>query len=309
MFCLLFTTAASRKKARVRRQPHTMPTRFEAIVTYALLLIWLLLMSFGAICYVNPRWLQDLSRPGINVEARDYKNLGDDQLRRGNHGLAVAQYVHSLKIKPDQPSVLVNLGIAYGRAGNAARGCQILKDALQMAGSRSRKGIIYCNLGELLGRQGKTDEAIHFYQQAVGFDVEQDLVYRSLGSFYLAAGRLDEAQTAFEMTLASQLDMTLPYQYMLYAAIEGHQDDATHLSIIEEQLARGVRAKDLARYDLEIVRRMQESNPEIAKTHNHLGFIRARLGNTAEAIRQFQRSLQIWPDNVDAKRNLQLLRR
>ena len=70
-----------------------------------------------------------------------------------------------------------------------------------------------------------------------------------------------------------------------------------------------MRADDLARYDLEIVRRMQESDPEIAKTHNHLGLIHARLGNTGEAIKQFQRSLQIWPDNVDAKRNLQLLKR
>jgi len=309
MFCLLFTTAASRKKGRVRRQPHKTPTRFEAIVTYALLMIWLLLMSFGAVCYMNPRWLQDLSRPGIAVEARDYKNLGDDQLRQGNYGLAAAQYLESLKIKPDQPSVLVNLAITYGKVGNVAHGCEVLKDALQTAGSRSRKGTIRYNLGELLAKQGKTDEAIHFYQQAIGFDVEQDLVYRSLGSLYLAAGRLNEAQTAFEMTLASQLDVTLPYQYMLYAAIEGHQDNTTHLSIIEEQLARSVRADDLARYDLEIVRRMQESDPEIAKTHNHLGLIHARLGNTGEAIKQFQRSLQIWPDNVDAKRNLQLLKR
>jgi len=308
MFFLFFTTPNNRRR-RDGRPDTTPPARSRVIVTWGLLGVWLLLMSFGVVSLVNPPWLQELSRPGIAVEAREYKSFGDDALHRGAYGSAVAQYEQALRIKPGFIDVMVNLAIAYRDAGDPARGARILQESLQATEDHSRRGIVYYNLGELLERQGRNEEAIEYYRQAIGYDIEQDLVHRKLGSLYLAARKLDKAREAFEMTLQSQTDPTLPYMYMLRRSVEEFHDDETHLPIIRNQLDRGVREEDLAAYELDTLRQMQERDPEVAKTHNHLGLIYAQLGNLAESIRHFERSLEVWPGNVDATRNLPILRR
>jgi tetratricopeptide (TPR) repeat protein len=306
MFSLSFTTPSHRARRGAQPAAHAPPPPAQRAVTWGLVLIWLLLMAFGVICYVNPPWLQAWSQPGRHVEARDYKDYGDDLLRQGKYPLAITQYQHALKINPDQAGALVNLAIAYINIGQPTVGAQLLEDALPRV--TLRKGVVYYNLGEILEQQGRPDEAIHYYRQAIGLDVQQDLVYRKLGALYLAAGRLEEAHAAFEQTLASQLDVTLPYKYMLQRSVDMYQEDDTHLPIIEEELARDTRPEDLARYDLQTVRRLHQRDPEIAKTHNHLGFICVRLGDIDQAIRHFEKSLDIWPNNIDGARNLQLLR-
>lgn len=289
----------------MRRKREDLPSGKQTVVTWGLAVLWLLIMSLGVVCWVNPQWLKELSRPGIKVETREYRDFGDDALRQGNYPRAIAQYRRALATNPNDVGATVNLGIAYSQAGDAASAVRLLKDALQLP--IQRKGVIYYNLGELLEAQGKPGEAARYYQQAVGFDVEQDVVYRKLGSLYLAAERYEDARVAFEMSLASQLDIGLQYKYMLRRKMDLFEDDPTKVKIIEEELAREIGHEDLTRYDLKIIRRTQQSDPEIAKTHNYLGLINGRLGDIGKAIEHFRESLRIWPDNRDAKRNLRLL--
>jgi superkiller protein 3 len=293
----------------VKKPPVEMPSRGQTVIAWGLLGCWLVLMCFGVVAAVNPPWLQRVSRGGIVVEARDYKNFGDDALRQGKYGLAVAQYRKALDIKPDLGSARINLAIAYIRAGDTARGARILREALPTETRGSLKGAICYNLGECREAEDKSEEAIGYYQRAVDCNIEQDKIYRKLGSLYLKLGRLPEARAAFEKTLAAQLDPSLPYQYMLHRSLDIFEGDPAHLAIIEEQLARGISTEDLRRYDLEIITQMQQRDPEIAKTHNHLGVICAQLKDLEKAHTHFQKSLEIWPGNPDATKNLLLLRR
>lgn len=291
------------------KRPDNVPARGQMIVTWCLLLCWLVLMSFGVVAYLNPPWLQTLSRSGVVVESRDYKNLGDDALRRGQYWLAIPQYRKALEVKPDLGGALINLAIAYIKAGDGARGAQLLGDALPTETRRSLKGAICYNLGEWYEAQQRPQEALAYYQQAADCSIERDKIYRKLGSLYLALGQLPQAQAAFEQTLAAQSDPSLSYEYMLYRSLDIFENNPIHLAAIEEQLTRGISAPDLDRYDLDVIRQMQQHDPEIAKTHNHLGVICAQLGNLQQAHEHFQKSLEIWPGNPDAKKNLHLLQR
>lgn len=306
MFFLSFTTHADRQGGG---QANKKRWRLERVVTGGLLLAWVGLMMFGVVCLVNPGWLQELARPGIDVEVRDFKNFGDAQLRQGNYRAAIAHYRKALAIKADQLSVRVNLAIAYSQVGQGGEGVRILEEALGHQDEGRGKGVICYNLARLYAKQGSRDQAIRHYRQAVGFDVQQELVYRELAMVYLSAERYEEARLAFEQTVATQVDQTLPYQYMLHRSVEQYQKDATSCAVIEEQIVRGVSPADLERYDMEVVRETHARDPEIAKTHNHLAYVYARLGNSAKAIEHFEESLRIWPGNVDAKRNLERLRR
>jgi tetratricopeptide (TPR) repeat protein len=308
VFSLFFTTRADRGRRKPSPEADQRPSKREVLVTCSLILLWVVLMLFGVVSYLNPKWLQELSRPGIRVEARDYKDYGDDQLRRQEYWMAIAQYEQSLRIEPDQVGVLVNLAIAYSRAGNSGRGIEILKGALMKEGSRANKVALYYNLGDLLARQGEMDEALEQYREALSFAVRQDRVYERIGSIHLAAKRYKEAREAFELVLAKQLDPCLSYRDMLQQSVDHYKDRAVHLAVIEEQLARDIRAEDLARYDLEVIRRMQQSDLEIARTHDRLAMVCAQLGDIPAAIEHLEKLLDIIPDDTTAKENLKRLR-
>jgi tetratricopeptide (TPR) repeat protein len=200
---------------------------------------------------------------------------------------------------------MINLAVAYTYAGFPQEADRVLKAASRL--ESNRKDLISFNLGELLERQGKTEEAIHCYREAVGSKIDQGLVYRKLGLLYLGAKRYEEALEAFENTLANQTDVKSSYMDMLNRSLDDYEDDTVTLPIIEARFSRGVSTEDLAPYDLKIIRHLQQSDPEIAKTHNHLAYIHVQRKDYSSAARHYQRSLEIWPGNTDAQSGINYL--
>lgn len=306
MFSLFSTIPAERSKGQFQGQRPSKLSGRRTVLTWCLLVIWLILISFGVISILNPGWLQELSRLGVESESRDYKNFGDNLLTEGNYRLALAQYQRALEINPDYADAMVNMAIAYGRAGDKARAIRLLERALQLKDSDN--GVIYYTLAEISEKQNKIDESIRYCQKALDSDADDYMIYRKLGTLYFAAKEYEKARGFFEISLAKQTDLCLPYKKMLKVSLSDYEDDSTHLPIIERELARDINPEVLAAYDLEIIHRIQQSDPEIAKTHNHLGVINAMRGNMTQATEHFQKSLRIWPGNRDALKNLKILR-
>jgi tetratricopeptide (TPR) repeat protein len=280
--------------------------RGPVLIILWFMIIWLFLMFVGTMSAVKPDWLERFSKLGVESEARAYKNYGDAALHDGQYAKAVAQYEKSLRIKPAQDGVIINLAIAYRQAGAIEKATKILQDASALG--TTRKGLIYYNMAEIQESMGKTHQAITLYKKALGTIVEQDLVYRSLGRMYLGMQDYENALMAFESTLVYQTNTDAPYLDMLHRSLDVYRDDSVHLPIIEDQLARGVGIEDMGIYDTEIIRQLHKTDPEIAKTHNHLGYILFELGDTDAAEKHFEKSLEIWPNNIDATRNLEVIR-
>ncbi len=306
MFFLFSTIPAERRKRQSEGDRRSRQSDKRTAFTWCLLVIWLILISFGVISILNPEWLQDLSRLGVESESRDYKNFGDNLLTDGNYRLALAQYQRALEIKPDYTDAMVNMAIAYGRAGDRTRAIDLLKRALQQ--EDGDKGVIYYTLAEMAEKQNKIDESIRYCQKALDSEPEDYMICRKLGTLYFAAKKYEKAREFFEISLASQTDLCLPYKKMLKVSLSDYKDNGTHLPIIERELAGEIGPENLAAYDLEIIRYFQQNDPEIAKTHNHLGVIYAIQGDFVKATQHFQNSLSIWPGNRDALKNLKILR-
>ncbi len=307
MFSLFSTIPVEHSQKQFKGQRRGISSRRRTVLTWCLLVIWLILISFAAVSTLNPEWLQELSRLGIEAESRDYKNFGDDLLSQGNYRLALAQYQRAIEIKPDYADAMVNMAIAYGRAGDEARAIHLLERALHSEDSDD--GVVYYTLAEISEKQNKIDEAIRYCQKALDSGAEEHMIYRKLGTLYFTAKEYEKAREAFKNSLAGQTDLCFSYKRMLNASLSDYKDDSTHLPIIEDELAGDIDPADLAAYDLEIIRRVQQSDPEIAKTHNHLGVIYAIQGDITQATEHFQKSLEIWPGNTDALKNLKILRR
>ncbi|UCF34153.1 MAG: tetratricopeptide repeat protein [Phycisphaerales bacterium] len=309
MFFLSFTTPAKRRHRGVVRQAPVMPPPHQTIITAALIFLWLVLMVFGSVTYVGPEWLRELSDPGRRVEAIILKSYGDNYYRKGDYGMAAGQYRGALDRNPDLFDARLNLALSLDKLGRTREAISILTKMLQRETSPRQKEAVCHNLGSLSAREGKTDEAIGYLEQAAVVSFDQRPFLAKLGSLYLDAGQFEKAAETLERALAIRLDVTLSYRSTLRAALDNdeYKSDKERQAAIEERLSDDIGEEQLARYDLQIIRSMQESDTEIADIHNKLAYICMRSGKNDEAISHMQKVLEIMPDHEGAKRNLQAL--
>ena len=87
-----------------------------------------------------------------------------------------------------------------------------------------------------------------------------------------------------------------------------YKDDPGYQQYFNSIQSKDITPADLKDYDLETIKQLNSSNPEIAKTYNNLALLFTIQGDLDKAIAYFERSQQIWPGNLDAVKNLKLLR-
>lgn len=109
---------------------------------------------------------------------------------------AIAHYEVAITIKPDQDIVLNNLGVSYYLKGEYEKSVEILLKALG-AGSNLKNPKIYNNLGLVLGKLNRYEEALEAFKKAG----DSAAAYNNLGYVYFLQGRYKEAATAFEKAL------------------------------------------------------------------------------------------------------------
>ena len=304
----LSSTTPARNPGAGQARKSGPPSRSRGFWTWVLLTIWIVLMAFGAVSMTNPEWLEGAKQGGKEAGARAYRHYGDAELEKSNYKLAIAQYLRALEIRSDQPEVLVNLSIAYLKLGDLSRGKNALLRAARMEATPGTRSFIALYLGDVSERENRADEAVGYYREALSLGARPKLVYRKLGALYLRNKDHASARDAFEKSLREQTDPLLPYREMLSRSRERAEKDPEIQRWPQTEGGPELSETDWARYDLQSIHQMHATDPEIAKTHNHLGLISYHMGDLETAIRHFEGSLAIWPGNADAVRNLQVLK-
>lgn len=275
--------------------------RARALLPWGLVATWAGLVLFGIVALVNPPWLQALSKPGIQTEARSYVNWGDKRARDGDFGHALQWYQRALALDPTFTRAAVNSAIALGRLDRPQEGVEILEGVLA-AGQGIRPLVLY-NLGELHLRQGAHEQAIARYQEALTTGGWPQLVGSRLGDIHMRRGEHGQARAALLEAARRWEDPATHYRNMLVAALDAGPEDGDSeqwRSAVQATLQRGVGEADLARYDLDFLRRQLGRDPELARILGRLAAVEARMGRRSDAIEHLERSLEIWPDNPSA---------
>jgi tetratricopeptide (TPR) repeat protein len=138
------------------------------------------------------------------------------------------------------------------------------------------------NLGLILGKQGRFEEAIREFQITLKLNANHAKAHNNLGVIYNYQGRLGNAIKEFQSALAiNPNDANVHYNLGIAFGRSYLLDDA----VGEFQTALKL-------------------NPNDANAHNNLGAIFAQQGRLDEAIREFKAALEINPDHVSAQNNL-----
>jgi Flp pilus assembly protein TadD len=142
--------------------------------------------------------------------------------------------------------------------------------------------IINNNLGVILAGEGKNNEAIAHYRQALAFSPDYSEAHANLGHELLGIGNYEESYTQLSLALRSKPDQPIAQGDLgtLLAAQGKFEESKEHL---------------------EASLRIAPANPNL---QGNLCYVLQRLGKPADAISHCNEALRLRPDLVDARYNL-----
>lgn len=168
---------------------------------------------------------------GLTATAPDpqaHYRQGNAALAAGQWAAAIAAYDAALQAAPDLAEAWLNRGIARMQAGAGAGGLADYAEAARLA---PRSALIWHNYGCALEACGRTNEAVHAYQQAIAGDgaEAQAQAHTNLAQTYQRQGDVAAARRHLHaaLQLAPRLAPAL-HNLAVLCQGEGQLDEARH---------------------------------------------------------------------------------
>ena len=221
-------------------------------------------------------------REALDLDPKDpwaLGNVGNTLLREGKPDEALALYERARRFKPNTPELYLNAGLAWMNKGKFTNAVAHYERALELNPFYLDAHI---NLGNALMAIGQTAAATVHYSRVVELNPRHGGAHYNLGHAMLAQDRPAEAVKHF--STAIRLDNKLP-------------DAHRHLATAFQRLGEF----DKARQSLERAIALAPANGVLQA---ELGALLAQSGRPREAIKAYQRALELSPDFVGAMNNL-----
>jgi eukaryotic-like serine/threonine-protein kinase len=128
--------------------------------------------------------------------------------RRGRFEEAIVPFTRATELLPSDPLVHARLGAAYHQLGRLDDALRQYREAARLGGT----GPAYANIGTILYRQGKFQEALEAYDQSLQRRPGSQQTWRNKGDALNRLGRTDDARESWEnaAALAESLLKTNP---------------------------------------------------------------------------------------------------
>jgi predicted O-linked N-acetylglucosamine transferase (SPINDLY family) len=226
-----------------------------------------------------------------------------DHHRAGRLVEASGLYEEILQGAPDHTDVLYLLGVIAHQTGQPAQAVELMRRALAIVPDQAR---CYNILGLNLVVLGMADEAEASFRRAIALDDSPDS-YNSLGVLWKQQGRLDDAIAAYQQALArspghAAAHYNLGNAYLAKGqpgpaadcfrrAVDSDPEHARALAALGQVLQTLARVEDAVPF----LKRAGVLMPDDADLHCDLGNALQTLGQLQAANAAYRRSLQINP--------------
>jgi tetratricopeptide (TPR) repeat protein len=223
------------------------------------------------------RLAKALPFPGVTEAAdftRNYLSYGSVFFQRGYYDQAGAAFERALRDDPSSAEALYGLGSVYLNQQKTAEARASFERAVKLRASYpDTLANAWNNLGLLAAREGRTEEAIGHFQQALQLSPDHLVALVNLGSAHRQLKQWDEARKAFERALAlSPNDPEVNYGLGMVFA----------------------QTNDTARA-LEHLQRALQSRPAYPEALNNLGILYLRTQRRDEAVAKFEECIRVTP--------------
>jgi Flp pilus assembly protein TadD len=200
------------------------------------------------------------------------------QLRHWQNSITLFQ--HTVHVTTNNHFAHNNLGVALGHNGRLDEAISHYSEALRLKSDASE---VHNNLANALAAQGRVDEALKHYFEALRFEPDYDKAHNNLGNALAGKGKVEEAINHY------------------FEAIRINPDYArAHYNLANALAAQG-RVDEALKHYFEALRIL----PDWAGAHNNLGVALEKRGKLKEAIDHYHEALRINPDYAKARNNLE----
>jgi tetratricopeptide (TPR) repeat protein len=214
---------------------------------------------------------------------RNYLSYGSIFFQRGYFEQAENSFRQALADDPTSAEAAYGLGSAYLSQQKNDEARESFHQATELQASYpDTLPNAWNNLGLLAAREGKTEEAIKYFQDALHISPNHVIALDNLGNAYRQQKDWDAARNVFER--AAEIDATDP--------------DANYgLAMVFAQGGDTERA-------YEYLQRAVKSRPDYPEALNNLGILYLRTQRRDEAVATFERCIQVAPEFDQAYLNL-----
>lgn len=229
-------------------------------------------------------WREFLVRRALEFNPRDPNVLMEmaSMLQASGRCTDALDYLRQREqLIPDDHVTLVEQGRCLSEVGRLEEAERVLRRA-----ARIRDAAAEYNLGVVLDRQGKGDEARQHYERALDIDPFHARAMVNLGVWYDRRGQSGPAVS------------------LLQRAVRAAPDNADAYSNLGSILIGARRLPEA----LEALETAVSIDPDSPEAHNNMGIALAQSGRLSEAAQQFETALRLNPNHLNARRNLDRLR-
>ena len=191
----------------------------------------------------------------------------------------VTLYTGTLAKNPGCWMAHYNLGIALNNQGKTDEAIAHYREAIELRPSYAEA---HYNLGRLLARKGQLDDAVTHYEKALEINPADAEAQNNLGVTLFGSGRVDEAIAHYQEALKIRPD---------YAEAS--------CNLASALLSKGDLDGAIAYYSVCLALLPNQAEPEY-----NLASALLRKGRTDEAIAHYKKALELRPDSADAHANL-----
>ena len=190
-----------------------------------------------------------------------------------------ALWTHALDVTDDNYVANNNLGLALAGQGKIDEAIEHYNEALRL---RPNYATARTNLGAALAKQGKSADAISNYTQVLKTKPELPEAHVDLGAALVAQGKVDDAIAQYNEALRLKPDYAEAHANLgLALASQGKVDEA------------------ISHY-----RQALRLKPGFVEVYNNLGYVLATRGQWDDAIKQYNEAIRLKPDFELARMNL-----
>ena len=224
--------------------------------------------------------------PGVaesNEFMRNYLSYGSVFFQRGYYEQAGAAFERALRDDPESAEAMYGIGSVQLNQQKMPEAQRSFERATRMRASfPDTLANSWNNLGLIAAREGRTDEAIGYFAQALQLSPEHVVALENLGSAYRQRKDWDKARQSFERALAvSPDDAEANYGLGMVLA---QTDDTEHA---RERLLRAL-----------------QTRPAYPEALNNLGILYLRTQRRDEAVAKFEECIRVAPGFDQAYLNL-----
>jgi Flp pilus assembly protein TadD len=217
---------------------------------------------------------------------RNNLSLGSAFFQRGYYDQAETSFRLALRDDPSSAEAQYGIGSVYLKQEKNAEARASFEQALKLTASYPDTGPnAWNNLGLLATREGRTSEAIGYFQEALRLSPDYWIALENLGNAYRQQRRWDDARAALERAVAARPQE--PEANYSLAMVYAQTDDTAHA--------------------YEYLQKSLKLRPDYPEALNNLGILYLRTRRRDDAVAQFEECIRIAPGFDQSYLNLALV--